>query len=154
MGDEKDEAKATHAIQQAGVNARAEWLRREAERQRQVEAEKKEAEDLRKQVEEAVKRKQAEEAAKNKMVVDEPGRPTGEAWPEKSAEPSSPGLMSTMAAKLGVGKPGDVELVKKLLDAGRPPASGQTGSGTQADGAKARTFGAVGGRGPAAAAER
>ncbi|MDX6246814.1 MAG: hypothetical protein QOF10_174, partial [Kribbellaceae bacterium] len=104
------------------------------------------------------------DAAKNQnnMVAVEPGRPTGEAWPEASAEPNSPGLMSTVAGKLGVGKHGDLELAKKLLDAERRPATGETGrdtaagggAGTRADGATSRASRALGARGPAPAAER
>jgi hypothetical protein len=77
MGTQEEEAAALHRIQQEAVAREAAAIRAEAERK-------------------------AAEAAKNqnRMVAEEPGRLTGEAWPETSAEPSSPGLMSTVAGKL------------------------------------------------------
>lgn len=126
MGDQNEEAEAWNAIQRAETERQIREMERAAERERL---------------------QQQQEGGQSNMAAETPGQPVGGPWTEVSAQPEKPGLMSTVAGKLGVGAAGDLAFAKQLLDSERSTGAGADGAkpdGAKADGAKDRMGSAVG----------
>jgi hypothetical protein len=74
---------------------------------------------------------------------------TGQGWPDNEVR-AEPGRLTQAAGKLGLGKAGDAELAKRLLNDGQPApgsrgsASGDAGKGAVDTGARAKAAGVRG----------